>query len=315
MSGAGGCRRDWECAPPDPTRLRLAPKRLSQTGLFPAGSRDLAPGVRPFTPRFELWSDGASKRRFIRLPPGERIDTSDADNWSFPVGTTLWKEFSVEGRRVETRLLRKIGEGQEDWIAQSYLWLADGSDALAAPGGASNVLGTRHDVPPASQCSACHGGRKSFVLGFSAIQLGYEAAPNDLDLDDLTRQGWVTRASALARIELPGNAAAQAALGYVHANCGHCHNQARPRAASPRCYDPDNGLDFWLRTASLGSVAETPLYQSGRGEAFEPGAPDESRMIELMGERGFLRQMPPLGTEQVDAHGLAVVRAFVAGLR
>jgi len=38
-------------------------------------------------------------------------------------------------------------------------------------------------------------------------------------------------------------------------------------------------------------------------------------MIELMSNRGFLRQMPPLGTERVDARGLAVVRQWLAGLR
>jgi hypothetical protein len=37
-------------------------------------------------------------------------------------------------------------------------------------------------------------------------------------------------------------------------------------------------------------------------------------MIELMSDRGFLRQMPPLGTEAVDNHGLAAVRAWVASL-
>jgi len=150
------------------------------------------------------------------------------------------------------------------------------------------VLGTAHDVPAASECRACHGGRKSFVLGYSAVQLGYAA--------------------------LPGSETDRRALGYLHANCGHCHNQDRPAAASSRCYNPENELDFWLRSSRLHSVTDTPAYQSGRGVAFEPGAPDESRMIELMSDRGFLRQMPPLGTEAVDDHGLAKVRSWIASL-
>lgn len=313
--GLGGCSRYWECDPPNATRLEQLPPKLSKTGLFAEGSQSqLAAGVREYAPRFQLWSDGAAKRRFIRLPAGTRIDTSDMDNWAFPVGTQLWKEFSVDGRRVETRLLRKIGPGVEDWATQAYVWQADGSDAVATPRGASNVLGSEHDVPAAGECLACHGGRKSFALGFSAVQLAYAAEPGRLDLEALVREGLVTRAPDSTHLELPGDATAQAALGYVHANCGHCHNQDRPAAASSRCYDPDNSLDFWLQIGRLGDVGQTPTYQSGRGFAFEPGEPDRSRMIELMSDRGFLRQMPPLGTEHVDQKGLASVREWIAGL-
>lgn len=313
--GLGGCTRYWECDPPDAARLQQLPEKLSQTGLFSGVGDALGAGVREFEPRFALWSDGAEKRRFIRLPAGERIDTSDMDNWSFPVGTQLWKEFSLGGRRLETRLLRKVGSGIEDWATQAYVWQADGSDAVATPRGSSNVLGSEHDVPAAGECLACHGGRKSFVLGFSAVQLGYAAEAGRLDLEALVREGLVTRVPESPRIALPGDATAQAALGYVHANCGHCHNQDRPPAAASRCYDPDNGLDFWLRTGQLGAVSDTPTYRSGRGPAFEPGAPDDSRMIELMSSRGFLKQMPPLGTEHVDPSGLGHVREWIASLR
>lgn len=284
-----GCSRYWECAPPDAARQRQLPERLSQTGLYRADDPEqLSAGIEAFTPQFELWSDGASKRRWLSLPPGASVDQSDPDNWQFPVGAQLWKEFSVDGVRVETRTLRKVGPSREDWAAQAYVWLPDGSDAVATPQGATNALGTAHDVPAAGECLACHGGRKSFVLGYSAVQLGHAT--------------------------LPGNDTDRRGLGYLHANCGHCHNQDRPVAASSRCYDPDNGLDFWLRSDRLRSVADTPTYQSGRGVAFEPGAPDDSRMIELMSNRGFLRQMPPLGTESVDDHGLSTVRAWLANL-
>ncbi len=314
MLGLGGCSRYWDCAPPDSARLRQLPEKLSETGLFAGGQTEkVADGVREFKPQFELWSDGAVKRRWLSLPPGQRIDTSDMDNWLFPTGTQLWKEFVVDGVRVETRLLRKTGSGAEDWSTQAYVWEPDGSDAVAAPNGKTNAGGTAHDVPAAGECLACHGGRKSFVLGFSALQLAYDAPPTELDLDALIAEQRITRAPAVTP-SVPGDSNARAALGYLHANCGHCHNQDRPAAAASRCYDPDNELDFWLRTGELGSVARTPAYRSGRGVAFEPGDPDGSRMIELMSDRGFLKQMPPLGTEKVDARGLATVRQWLAGL-
>lgn len=68
------------------------PERLSETGLYADESLStLGDGVVPYRPRFELWSDGASKRRWIRLPPGAVVDTTDMDDWGFPSGTKLWK--------------------------------------------------------------------------------------------------------------------------------------------------------------------------------------------------------------------------------
>jgi hypothetical protein len=88
-----------------------APELLSQTGLYRAdGSVD--PRNRPFAPQYPLWTDGAAKSRWVRLPEGSKIDVSDVDAWRFPPGTTFWKEFSWGGRKVETRMVR-VGAGGE----------------------------------------------------------------------------------------------------------------------------------------------------------------------------------------------------------
>jgi mono/diheme cytochrome c family protein len=56
---------------------RPLPRLLSETGLYVRGSTS---EVRPehlfFVPQYPLWSDGATKRRFVSLPPGSRIDAS-----------------------------------------------------------------------------------------------------------------------------------------------------------------------------------------------------------------------------------------------
>jgi len=310
-----GCSRYWVCDEPNPAQQAALPAQLSETGLYASSARDeLAPGVREFRPQFPLWSDGAAKRRFIRLPAGARIDTSNMDSWRFPIGTELWKEFSVAGTRVETRFLRKIGDGDDDWSAIAYVWSADGTDALAAPTGAVDARGTAHDVPSAGECRACHGGRKSFVLGFSAIQLAYPADAGLWDLNGLRNEHLLTVAPT-SDLAVPGNETERAALGYLHANCGHCHNSARPEHTGARCFNPQNRLDFWLGSAHLDSVSATGAYTSGRGLAFEPGSPDDSRMIELTSNRGFLTQMPPLGTDLVDDIGVGKLRAWIAQMR
>jgi hypothetical protein len=116
------------------------------------GMTAVAADARPYAPAFELWSDGATKRRWIRLPAGSRIDTADMDDWRFPVGAELWKEFSVGGRRVETRLLKRIAAGDDGWAGVAFVWRADQRDAIASVDGVPDALETTHDVPAARAC-------------------------------------------------------------------------------------------------------------------------------------------------------------------
>jgi hypothetical protein len=259
---------------------------LSETGLF------TDPAVMPFRPRHELWSDGASKQRWIALPPGLPIDTADMDAWVFPVGTRLWKEFSVDGVRIETRLLEKVGHEPGDWLAVSYVWDETGTDALATPDGLRDARGTGHDVPAARECMGCHGGTSSRVLGFSAVQLPSET------LLSLAEQGALTRAPE-APYELPGDTLTANVLGRLHANCGHCHNQHRPVQDGPRCYNPQRRFDLSLRTDQLSSPEVTPLYQTALGRA---------RELYQLARRG---RMPALGTELVDPQLIELLEAWV----
>jgi len=321
LAGPLACQRYWVCEEQSSELSERLPARLSQTGLFSDLSSDaLAAGVEPYRPQFALWSDGADKRRWVSLPEGAVIDTRDMDDWRFPQGSKLWKEFAVEGKRIETRLLYKSGASDDDWIALAYVWNEAQTEAVAAPWGAVDVSGD-HDVPAAGECMACHGGRKGRVLGFSAIQLASPAdppsssdAPTAIDLQTLVSQG---RLSDPPRqpLEVPGNSVERAALGYLHANCSHCHNQERPPAKGARCFDPKKSYDFSLSTSALDSVQSTPVYRTSLGSAFAPGDPNGSRAIELVSHRGLFKQMPPLATDQVDATGVANLRAWVEGLR
>src|SRR5262245_27296145 len=62
------------------------PPTLMDTGLcVDAACTQIAAGIKTYKPRWELYSDGATKKRWIYLPPGTQIDTSDPDYWQFPV--------------------------------------------------------------------------------------------------------------------------------------------------------------------------------------------------------------------------------------
>lgn len=293
--------------------------RLSETGLFEdMTTEQLAPGVAPYQPLYELWSDGAEKRRWVYLPPGARIDTSDMDHWRYPAGTKLWKEFVRDGVRVETRLLHKRGSEPSSWFMMAYHWTADQSDAVALPRGAKDVSGTPHDVPSETDCATCHENVPDRVLGLSAIQLSH-ALPG-VTLASLTADGRLTSAPTAAGYPVPGDETARRALGYLHANCGNCHNPTGS-VFSRVC------LDLWLSTTALASVEVTSIYASSHGvRVSSQSAPSgvdcrlngqslvNSSLYTRMNTRGPETQMPPLASERIDDAGLASVAAWIGQL-
>ena len=160
---------------------------------------------------------------------------------------------------------------------------------------------------------ACHGGRRSFILGFSALQLADSAAADGLDLGTLVQQGLLSRPPT-STPEIPGGPVEVAALGYLHANCSHCHNQTRPEQSGARCFDPNSDDDFTLKVTQLDDVLSTPTYRTVVGHAVKRGDPGDSKLYKLVNSRGLFRQMPPLATEKVDSAAVANLRAWIEGL-
>jgi hypothetical protein len=275
-----------DAGPPDAT-----PARLSETRLYADfAAKEIAPDMTPFTPAYVLWSDGADKRRWIRLPPGTAIDKTDPDHWRFPVGTEVYKEFSRGGVPLETRLIRRTGEGSEDYWMGSFVWLDDGSDAVYAPDGAENIRGTDHDAPSTTRCWSCHTGEPGRVLGFSAIQQG----------------------------TAPGDDRTAAALGYLHANCGHCHSDtgiARPDTTQilrlSVAETTPQATRIYLTTVG---VPLDRFHDDAATLRIAPGNPAASGIIVRMSARGDTKQMPPFATEHVDEAGTDLVRAWIASL-
>ncbi|HEY6132542.1 MAG TPA: hypothetical protein VIW70_01080 [Rubrivivax sp.] len=262
------------------------PEQLHETGLFVAGEPErLGAHVRPFEPVHALWSDAASKRRWIRLPPGSAIDARNPDAWRFPRGTKLWKEFSHAGR-VETRYLELGADGS--WRFATYVWSADGRSARLVPAGGlalavDGAPADRYAIPSRADCLACHAGARSPVLGLGALQLGPELPRWIRDgLVRHARPAWRDRAPAS-----PGTTDAErAARGYLHANCGHCHH-ASGGVPVPLVLALDVG----------GSPAPRPVQLH--------------EALRRMSTREPTQQMPPLGTRITDPAGLALLRAWL----
>jgi hypothetical protein len=322
-----------EGAGPPASSATTAPAVLTDTGLYTRATGsdpwEIAAYAQHFEPEYELWADGAVKERYIYLPRCQAIDTTDMDHWSFPVGTRIWKEFTRDGVRVETRLLWRFGAGVSDWVMETYQWplpvgQADPDPeqaALAPDTGVQNVNGTSHDIPGvANGCVNCHGKLSERVLGFGAIQLSHGGA--GVTMASLSTAGALVVPNA-AGYTVPGTPTEQAALGYLHANCGNCHN------------DTINGLIFPFMDSRIkagdATVADTAVYTTivnetvdffvGYGCDHRIAGQDiaDSCVRQRMNARGDditpnLQQMPPLGTDLQDAAGLAMIDAWIGTL-
>ena len=313
--GVGGC------VPLLPVDAEV-PELLSATGLYDdIANKQVAAHALPFVPAYELWSDDAAKQRWIYLPACTPIDTSDMNDWSLPVGARMWKEFRSGGVLVETRLIERVGEGANDFLYAAYLWDSEETEANRVPLGRVDALGTSHDVPDEEACRRCHGsherggGRPSRALGVSALQLSHDGP--GLTLDGLAAAELLSHPPA-ASYGVPGNATERAALGYLHANCGHCHNDTIDRV-------PQVSLSLWL-DVDVTTVATASAYLTAVGQPnaifnappvtarVEPGQPSTSSVWFRMNQRGNNAQMPPLASEVVDAAGLAAVESWIGSL-
>src|SRR5690606_11444060 len=142
------------------------------TGLYGRfEQRELACDVLGYAPAHALWSDGTDKHRYVWLPPEGKLDASDPDEPTYPVGTKFCKEFRLPngGRLLETRLLQKADTG---WRYTAYVWSEGEAAATQSNDGVRDLYGTRHVVPNRGECDECHRGRRDKILGWDALMLG-----------------------------------------------------------------------------------------------------------------------------------------------
>ncbi|PIP93843.1 MAG: hypothetical protein COW00_04605 [Bdellovibrio sp. CG12_big_fil_rev_8_21_14_0_65_39_13] len=312
--------------------------RLSDTGLYSdIQTYTVASENRHYSPQYPLWTDGAVKNRWISLPPGTKIDTSNMDRWVFPNGTKLWKEFAfaqADGSvfKVETRLIEKNPQGQ--WQYYSFHWNQDQTDADLVPdSGLGDVYQinptTTYDIPSKRQCIGCHGFDNRPVQSFQALQLSPirdPQAPHQdilkkdmITLADMVQEKMMTHNPSVWP-EMPDDAAnplQKTVFGYMVGNCSSCH---RPGGLSER-------TGFLMNFKSQQTdVKKQPVFMTGINQhttfyqipnqdpmnsfRFKPNRPDLSAALIRLGDRTH-RPMPPFGYKMADMEAVKLMEAYI----
>jgi hypothetical protein len=228
-SGAGGFRY-WDAG--DTSRI---PAMLSATGIYmniSAPKKLVIPGAYHYEVNTALWSDGAKKKRWVLVKPGNPIGFKERDDyWNYPDSAVFVKEFDIDTvpgdttTRVmwETRLLvnkKEVADSSvtphvimDRWYGYTYRWNADQKDARLVgvdgmndsiriwPNGRGKPSRMKKWVFPARyQCNVCHRpgyagavhGRS--ILGFFSAQLN-RPHPDSVSINQLEfffRKGLLT---------------------------------------------------------------------------------------------------------------------------
>jgi uncharacterized repeat protein (TIGR03806 family) len=311
------------------------PDRLSLTTLF-SDVAALTPhaSLVPYEINSPLWSDGAVKRRWIRVPQGKQVALAADGTLTFPVGTTLVKHFELppsvvphaRTRRLETRVLVV---GTETVYGLTYRWNAQGTDAelVTEPTteGIQDDAGKQSrtwSFPSFGQCWSCHRAENR-VLGFTARQLDLVADDGKPQLASLVARGVFDAASVakmppgLAR-PLDTTAPLEArASAYLAANCSSCHHPGASFLgggdtwnALPGTAPADRGLinaphHNYPMARALGLVS-APLI--------DPGNPDGSILMARVKSTNPDLRMPPLGRNSVDPAGALLLEQWIRAL-
>ncbi|MGB0639469.1 MAG: PQQ-dependent sugar dehydrogenase [Myxococcota bacterium] len=308
----------FEVTPGSGTPVSTIPTHLSETGCVDsADPTQPAEGLVPYGVSAQLWSDGAEKTRWMAVPDGEVVTVGPENQLQFPVGTVLVKNFSRDGQRLETRLM--VHHDDDGWAGYSYAWSPDGSTATYNPGGSAIPTGDSHwQVPSSAQCMQCHTQASGQTLGLELGQmtepLEYSPGRTADQLATLMHIGLLEDVSGVDFDVLPAVDDASASLeararAVLHTNCASCHREGGTGGS-------DMDLRFNTPVSDMGACDVEPL--SGTlgtvgARLLAPGESDRSMIAVRMGVRG-LGQMPPLGSDEVDTAGLAVVRDWIDGM-
>jgi mono/diheme cytochrome c family protein len=288
--------------------------RLSALGLFTGEPSAQVPAahVVPYEVIAPLWSDGASKHRFVVAPvPIEATQ----DHWRIPVGTYLVKTFyfprderdpGAGVQLVETRVIAFADGGAE---TATYVWNAEQTDAIASGGNldvpiawidaSGEARRQIHHVPGTTQCNSCH---KGDALGMRSPQLAEQ-------LDRLVAERVVDDAPSGIEpfVDPYGEAALEdRALSYLDVNCAHCH---RPGGEAE-----DTRAD-WRRDHALGNICRNSRHGlDGRHRIIDPGAADDSVTIARMRSHDPFIHMPRGPSHVIDERALAMLTDWIASL-
>ena len=325
---------------PESTTGLPVPMKLSEFDFFAGEMADQQPGegVVPYALNTPLFSDYASKLRFVRVPDGMQVPYNDREVLAFPVGTVIMKTFFYhkderkpeKGRRLmETRVLLHEEEG---WSAWPYIWDEEQEEAwLEVAGGNQEVVwrdsrgkkqALNYSIPNKNQCNGCH------VRNEDLLPIGPSVRQLNGDYDYADQQGhqleawrvmgllaggpadWTEAPRVPVWHDLADGSTEERARAWLDINCGHCHQPGGPAETSAL------NLHIHETDPTALGVLKSPIAagrgSGGRMYSIVPGKPDESILLYRLDSDDPGVMMPELGRSTIYPEAVSLIAQWIA---
>ncbi len=320
-------------------------KKLSEYNFFKQPLKNLEPideNIIPYEMNSPLFTDYASKQRFIALPEETQIKYTSQGVLDFPKGTILIKNFYYQDNElttgngdviIETRLLISDKETGE-WTALPYIWNEEQTEAylyilgkdleldIDIAGKSDRNLKFTYSVPNTNMCKNCHVKNKVLVpLGPTARQLNrnnnfHNSEVNQLsylkDQEKMVGLGAIDTAPKIPYYHNQEFSLDERARAYLDVNCAHCHQEGGSAKTS--------GLHL--------SYEETDMYRLGLNKApvaagqgsgnlsfgIVAGKPEASILLYRMKHLEPEIVMPEIGKNTLHEEGIKLIEEWITSL-
>ena len=315
--------------------------KLSDYHFFEGDIKEQIPSlnVLPYEPASSLFTDYASKKRFIWMPIGVTA-TYIADNkiLDFPVGTVLIKTFYYTTiqpgnttKLIETRLMIKKNDG---WKFYEYVWNDEQTEANLVVGvdftnGSSQtitftkpnneLITTDYRIPSDGECFACHKINEiATPIGVKPQNLNHNHTYDNVSkkiLQKLVEQGYLDSypSSIVSTVDYRDTTQPLdlRLRSYLDINCAHCHqDQARCFYRPIRLPFSQTNVDSNIGTCLVADEVISPTLQ----KIISPGNYSKSIMHYRLSSNDESERMPLLGRTIVHDEGVALLEEYISSL-
>lgn len=337
---------DYAPVPTSPVQIDLASvpyAKLSDYQLFEGNLKEMKPsyGVHTYSLSSQLFTDYASKKRFVWMPSGTKANFVSADElFDFPTSTVLVKNFYYTNtlpnntqKIIETRIMIKKGvdaSGNDEWIFANYVWNEDQTEAFLDMNGSNVEISfvneyndsytTTYRIPSQTECLLCHkNNEKAIPIGPKPINMDLNitygtGTQNQIDYwvnNELISNDFNRNFEKLVDWKNTAHPIKDRLRSYLEINCGHCH------AESKHCdYRPIRlGFNETESETNIG-VCVTPQdnIDSSLTSIITPSNIQRSVMHYRMNTTNESYRMPLLGRTVVDKQAVQLLEDYIQTL-
>ncbi len=319
------------------------PQLLSQTGAFSDTANLIPhPNLIPFRPNSQLWSDRATKARWISLPADTQVDWHATEDWNYPQGTVAVKHFELplsdqnpnQTKRLETRLIVTQADGRIYGV--TYRWRADNSDAELLTDaeqeniviqGSNGAWTQTWSYPSPGQCLECHNVSSAQLLGLSTRQLnglynypghGLENQLEHWNNRNLFSPGFsntqVPFFDRTVAIDDTSASLEDRVKSYLDTNCASCHGTGQGGSQWDARFNTPLAQMGMIDTPTTGIRNYFNYYGIAHAQVIASGHPEESILFIRDRSVDPDDRMPPLGRALEHTEYIHVLGAWITSV-